>query len=279
MLALSSALLQCLNENQEPIPGATASGFVRREGTKLFLYTCWHVVAGFDPYGTQVPPSPPTRRHYLRVAVQHSKNHESGGTVIGGLQSHDIPLYERLDGKLIPLWQQDEAERPHVEINAIGLRVPFWHDAVKLEISDSVSLSSIQLVDNDRIFGAQGAGVVIGDKVLVAGYPYGFSPVGLEQPTPVVLTRFVAGVRIAGRHRQFLLESIGGAGMSGGPAYIEQGGNVLLVGLYTGLVYPDYLSANPEKATALGTVADLTFHFHGHLPFARPTYAGAFSGA
>jgi hypothetical protein len=274
MLSLSSTLLQCLDENRKSIPGATASGFIRREGTKLFLYTCWHVVAGFDPYAKQVPPIPPTRRHYLRVALQDSKSHESGGTLIGGLQSLDIPLYERQDGKLLPLWLQDEAERPHLEINAIGLRVPFWHDAVKLELPESVSVSSIQIVDNDRIFGAQGAAVIIGDKVFVAGYPYGFSPVGAEQPTPVVLTRFVAGTRIADRHRQFLLESIGGAGMSGGPAYIEQGGNILLVGLYTGLVYPDYLSPNPDTATALGTVADITFHLHGHLPFLRPTYAG-----
>jgi hypothetical protein len=93
----------------------------------------------------------------------------------------------------------------------------------------------------------------------------------MEQPTPIVLTRFVAATGIQERPRQFLLESIGSAGMSGGPAYLDTGSEVLLVGMYTGLIYPDHHSSRPEKATALGTITDITFHLHGRLPFYRPT--------
>jgi hypothetical protein len=271
MLTLSSVHLQCLDRDRQPIAGATASGFIRKEGTSLFLYTCWHVVTGFDPYSKTVPAEPPTRRSYLRLALQAAESTGPEATRIGGVQIHELPLFEQVDDQHLPLWLQDENETPHVELNALGYRVPFWHDAVKLKLPENFQISAIQLVDNQRMFGADGGMVFPGDKALVAGFPHGFSTVGLEQPTPVVLTRFVAGTAIAGRHRQFLLESIGSAGMSGGPVYIEAGSNVLLVGMYTGLIYPDYLHRNPEKATALGTVADLTFHFHGHLPFARPS--------
>lgn len=118
--------------------------------------------------------------------------------------------------------------------------------------------------------------IIPSDKMLVAGYPYGFSANGQSQPTPVVLKRFVAAVNVPDRRRQYLLESIGGAGMSGGPVFVEIGTDVLLVGLYTGLVYPDYLSPAPQLTTALGTVADISFHLHGHLNFLRPsTFARA----
>lgn len=170
---------------------------------------------------------------------------------------------------MLPQWLQDEQDIPHVELNTLGLRVPFWHDAVKLKLPSELQVADAQLTDNTRVLGSDM--IVPGDKMLVAGYPYGFSANGQSQPTPVVLTRFVAAVNVPDRRRQYLLESIGGAGMSGGPVYVERGTDVLLVGLYTGLVYPDYLSPAPQLTTALGTVADISFHLHGHLDFLRPS--------
>lgn len=274
MLTLSSVLLQCLNEQQRPIPGATASGFIRREGDRCFLYTCWHVVTGFDPYFSGVPQIPPTKRHHLRISLQDATT-AGDSTRIGGLQTFDLPLYENHSDNLVPNWLQDEADVPHLEINALGFRVPAWHDAVKLELPASLRISDIQLVDNNRIFGTTVNMVLPGDKVLVAGFPYGFSSDGMEQPTPVVLTRFVASTAVAGRNRQCLLESIGGAGMSGGPVYLEAGNDLLLLGVYTGLIYPDHLNQSPEKATALGTIVDLSLHFQGHLHFSKPRMPAA----
>lgn len=96
-----------------------------------------------------------------------------------------------------------------------------------------------------------------GDKVFVVGYPYGFSTVGSNQPTPVVLTRFIAANRLEGRHREILLESVGAPGMSGGPVFIQRGENIKLLGPYTGLIYPDYVIEQNEKTTALGTCVDM----------------------
>lgn len=270
-LLLSCVHIQSLNEDRHPISNATASGFIRAEGESLFLYTCWHVVTGWeDPYGKVAPREPPTRRHFLRVSLQGADLAGQGATVIGGLQTVDIPLYEHKHGTLLPTWLQDEKDVPHLEINALGLRRPFWHDAIKLQLPTSIKISNLQQIDNSRIFGSRGGLLQVGDKVLVAGFPHGFSTVGMGQPTPVVLTRFVAGTKIDGRHQQFLLESIGAAGMSGGPVYIEANDELWLIGIYTGLIYPDYLRTHPEKATALGTVANLQFELLGNLPFVRP---------
>ncbi len=271
-LGYSCVLLECLNDQKQLIPDATASGFLRKEGSEYFLYTCWHVVTAFDPNYVGVPKNLPTPRRYLRVHLQAVNSPSAGVTVVGGLQTLEIPLYDVQSRVSQPTWLQDEKEKPHLELNALGFRVPFWHDAVKIPLPTNLQISEFQYVDNDRIFGAKGAAMVFpGDKTIVVGYPYGFSSVGQSQPTPVALTRFVAGTAIADRKRQFLLESIGGAGMSGGPVYIDTGTEILLIGVYTGLIYPDYFRAQPDKTTALGTVADLTIHLLGHLPFVRPT--------
>ena len=101
---------------------------------------------------------------------------------------------------------------------------------------------------------------------MIVGYPYGFSLVGADQPMPVVLTRYIAGMRIADRRTELLLESFGAPGMSGGPVFIERDDDLLLLGLYTGLIYPDYGSQSKERVTALGTVSDMSICWQGQLP-------------
>jgi hypothetical protein len=59
MLTISCAFIECLDEEQKPLLNAAASGFIRSENGHCFLYTYWHVVAGFDPHDrrwTTVPP-------------------------------------------------------------------------------------------------------------------------------------------------------------------------------------------------------------------------------
>lgn len=267
---LVGVLLQCLNEEQNLLPGAFASGFIRREGEGLYLYTCWHVVSGFDPSDVKVGLTLPTRR-YLKVALQSADLRQEGVEVIGGLQTVIVPLYDTSTQPPRPRWFQDNRHIPHPDLNAIGIYVPFWHDVVKLELPPDLQVSKLQVINEAQIFQSL---VGPGDKCLVVGYPYGFSAFGPEQPTPVALTRFVASDRIAGRRQQLLLESIGAPGMSGGPVFIERGEDLFLLGLYTGSIYPDYAQNANEKVTALGTVADLSLVFKGYLPMvATPSEA------
>ncbi|SFC72298.1 hypothetical protein [Flavobacterium phragmitis] len=46
-------------------------------------------------------------------------------------------------------------------------------------------------------------------------------------------------------------------GMSGGPVFVERDHNLLLIGIYTGLLYPDHYINQNEKTTALGTICPL----------------------
>lgn len=249
--------LQALDERKQPIAGVVASGFIRRLDNQLYLYTCWHVVTGFDPYDIRVGFTLPNRR-YLAVALQAADQRSPGVQVIGGVQTFDLPLYDERTRPALPLWEQDNQHIPHAELNGVNIFVPFWHDVVRIKLPPHVSASEFQLIDEERLFQGNMALVSPGDKCLVVGYPYGFSAFGPGQPTPVALTRFVASDRVGGRHQQFLLEGIGAPGMSGGPVYIEREQDLLLVGVYTGSIYPDHALYKSEKVTALGTVANIS---------------------
>ena len=260
--------LQVLDAEQRPISGLVASGFIRRLQGSLFLYTCWHVVTGFDPNAVRVSSSLPIRRH-LAVALQAAEQRNPGMQVIGGLQELNVPLYDESVNPPMPLWEQDDQHIPNIELNAVNIFLPFWHDVVRIELPPELSLSSMQLVDEERLFQGNSPLVAPGDKCLIVGYPYGFSAFGPEQPTPVALTRFVASDRIGGRRQQFLLEGIGAPGMSGGPVFIERDQELLLLGVYTGSIYPDHVVHSYEKVTALGTVANISMLLWESLPFVR----------
>jgi hypothetical protein len=169
-LRFAAALLQCLREDGEPLPGAFASGFVRREANGLWLYTCWHVVTGFDPYDLRVGNQLPTRRH-LRVALQASEAHQPGVHVIGGLQSVVVPLYDAPAEVGRPRWLQDARHVPHPELNAVGIFVPFWHDLVKIKLPPEIRLSDIQIVDETLLLPDNAGSVALGEKCMVVGFP------------------------------------------------------------------------------------------------------------
>lgn len=248
-LPFKAVHIQCLDHEGMPIRGAFASGVIRREGGKHFLYTCWHVVTGFNMHdltiGNQLP-----NRSSLRITIQNSEDRQPGLTVVGGNQSLVVPLYESNCPPFKPLWFQDKQEVPQPDLNAIGLRVPFWHDAIKIPLPDDLSVSDMQVVDENRCFEYM---LNPGDKLFVVGFPYGYSALGMDQPTPIVLTRHVAATRVHGRQQEILLDSTGASCMSGGPVFIQAPGGVFLVGLYTGLVYPDHVIERNDRVTALGT--------------------------
>jgi hypothetical protein len=260
-LPFKAVLLQCLDETLQPLPKTTATGFIRRERNDLYLYTCWHVVTGYNKNDLKV--LRPPKRIFLQIQMQDAQSRSPGVTSIGGLQSVTVPLYDSVELPRKPLWLQDKRHIPHPDLNAINLYVPFWHDVVKICLPTTIRCSDLQITDN-AIFPGNTL-LVPGDKLYLVGFPYGFSAQGSEQPTPVVLTRYAASVNVTNRRREILLESAGAPGMSGGPVFVDRGEEISLFGLYTGLLYPDHVIEQNEMVTALGTCADLTFCLWGHL--------------
>jgi hypothetical protein len=266
--------LRCLDEGRKPLKHASASGFVRIEDGIPFLYTCWHVVTGYDRNDLRVKNALP-KRAFLEVFVQDDQPQADRTSVVAGLLSFTIPLYDESVRPKKPLWYQDRAHLPHPDLNAIGLCVPSWHDVVKIRLPTDVKVSELQLVSNPVL--ASNMMLTPGDKIYVVGFPYGFSTGGLGVPKPVVLTRFVTATAISNRRQEFLLDSGGAPGMSGGPVFVERDNDIALLGLYTGIIYPDHPAIQHNKdVTALGSCVNLSWCWRGSLPLVRePTEASS----
>ena len=265
-LPLKAVLIRCLNEEKKPT-GHGASGFIRQEGNNLYLYTCWHVVTGYDKNDLKVRNELPNRA-FLEIELKDAQKPQPGVETIGGIQSLVVPLYDPSLRPKKPLWHQDKRHIPHADLNAIGLFVPFWHDVVKIELPQSIRLAEMQVIPETDIFPSDSL-LLAGDKLYVVGYPYGYSAGGAHRPTPVVLTRFVAATEVHGRRREILLESIGAPAMSGGPVFVEREAGIYLLGLYTGLLFPDHVVKENNLVTALGTCSDLTLCFRNYLPLVK----------
>jgi hypothetical protein len=269
-LSFRSVQLRCLDAGRQPLKHASASGFVRVEDGVAFLYTCWHVVTGYDRNHLRVTNALP-KRAFLEVSVQGQQRTDASAAVAGVL-SFTIPLYDESAQPKRPLWYQDRAHLPHPDLNSIGLCVPSWHDAVKIPLSADVELPQLQLVSNPVL--ASNAALAPGDKIYVVGFPYGFGAGGPGLPAPVVLTRFVTATAVSGRPQEFLLDSGGAPGMSGGPVFVERGDDIALLGVYTGIVYPQPVLGRGERVTALGACANLSLCWRGSLPLvAEPSAA------
>lgn len=270
-LSFRAVQLRCLDEDSRPLKHASASGFIRVEDGVPFLYTCWHVVTGYDRNHLRVTNALP-KRAFLEVFVQAHQQHTDSTSVAERLRSFIIPLYDGSARPKKPLWYQDRAHLPHPDLNAIGLCVPSWHDAVKIPLPADVKVSELRLVSNPVL--PSNKMLTLGDKIYVVGFPYRFSTGGLGLSTPVVLTRFVAATAVSGRPREFLLDSGGAPGMSGGPVFVERQNDIALLGVYTGIIYPDPVIERHKKVVALGSCANLSLCWSGSLPLVRePTDA------
>jgi hypothetical protein len=62
---------------------------------------------------------------------------------------------------------------------------------------------------------------------------------------------------IEGRAREHLLDGPGAPGMSGGPVFADFDGELIHVGMYTGVIYPSRLLLPESKDTPLGTIYSL----------------------
>ncbi len=270
-LPFRAVRLRCLDDGGKPLKHASASGFVRIEDGVPFLYTCWHVVTGYDRNRLRVTNALP-KRAFLEVSVQDHQRLTDNAAVVGGPLSFTIPLYDESVWPKKPLWYQDRAHLPHPDLNSIGLRVPSWHDAVKIPLSTAVKVSQAQLVSNPVL--ASNTLLKPGDKIYIVGFPYGVGTAVLGSPTPVVLTRFVTAAAVSDRPRELLLDSGGAPGMSGGPVFVERASDIALLGVYTGIIYPDPVIERNAQVTALGACADLSLCWRGSLPLVRePTEA------
>ena len=194
-------------------------------------------------HNVQVGKKLPDRMH-LRVTLQDTDFSNPHIQIIGENQSVDIPLYEKIDHKTSlrfpckPCWYQDKQDIPQLDLNEIGIRVPYWHDAVKISLPNNLNVSDMQVIEDRHWFLE---GLSVGDRVLIVGFPYGYSPIGMKQPTSIVLTRYIAATQIEGRHKEILLDGMGAPGMSGDPVFVETTNGIFLAGIYTGMIYPDHV--------------------------------------
>jgi hypothetical protein len=263
-LQFKAVRIQPLDSNGKPIPHPDggvriASGFILREPGGLFLYTCWHVVTGGIDRNTRKLPRNWIRPTTLRVESQLVTPLAEGTEGIGGRQEILIALYNP-DGS--PRWAQDRQHIPDADLNGVGLRFPFWHDAVKLLVNEH-RVSGLQVVDAAPAL--TNHLLVPGDKVLIVGYPYGYSALGPNQPTPMVMTRFVAAMRTNKRRHELVLDGAAAPGMSGSPVFLEHDLQLYLVGLYTGALFPE---PSERFAAALGTFANMLLCWSHQSPLA-----------
>jgi hypothetical protein len=250
MLPHRAALLTIFDANGKQVK--VASGFLRLEGVKLFLYTCWHTVTGLDRNTRKLPPTGKWERpSMVRVTVQAYQSLRSGGALVGGSREVALNLYSP-EGK--PLWLQDRQYVPEHDLAGVSLRFPFLHDVVKLPFPDVETMPDALQTDDNAILPSMM--VLPGDTVVVVGYPHGYS--ALATPTPVAITAHVAAMFSKERHMEFLLDRAGAPGMSGGPVFIEQDAQLWPMGMYTGAIYPDRVVTGVPRVSTLGCCANLT---------------------
>lgn len=220
LLPFKAVLIQCLDEQQDPIPDATASGFLTVENGRYYLYTCWHVVTGLNPQ-TLNPSLTAINRRFLKVSVQAMRD-DGLVKAIGGLRTFTIPLYDSSNSKLRPVWKQHCYHIPNTELNALAIYVPI-KDVVRIEVQPTSPFWEHQLIKPSEFLPLKNSLLSCGEKVLVVGFPYGYSLRGVNFLTPIVLTRFIAGTSPLG-NTPTLLEGFGAPGMSGGPVFVERNG-------------------------------------------------------
>lgn len=250
LLCVKAVHIQCLDANKKPVNNTNASGFIVREKDQLFLYTCWHVVTGYDMHNLEVRDLP--NRRFLKVSFLQSET-SSGAQVIGWHEPFIIPLYDTHDD-FKPLWEQEKEDVPQSDLNRINIRVPRRHDAIKIQIPNDVSISRIHIIEENHL---RLAFPPLGEKLYVVGFPYGYSAFGIGSSIAILLTRFIATTGMENRGNEFLLDGPCAPGMSGSPVFVEQDNRIQLTGLYTGLIYPDHVIKRNEKTTALGTCCQL----------------------
>jgi hypothetical protein len=232
--------------------GATlsrATGFIVSENNANYLYTCWHVVTGINFLTLDVKHPPKATRlkvHYQQVAAR-----APGVTAIGGLSTLTLALYENKQGgePKLPCWEQEKGERPQPDLNAIGIKVPKFADVVRLSVELNADERKVICIPSASRYSNI---AVVPQRVIIAGYPYGYSTFGPEFPKPIFLTRHIAAAPLFDSVGLALVDAAASPGMSGAPVFVENQGNWQIAGIYTGLIYPDYAMLANQQLPGAG---------------------------
>jgi hypothetical protein len=263
--------LECLDVDKAPIPQATATGFVLPTGEAhhYLLFTCWHVVTGLDPFNIRINGRLPRRRH-IKISTFGRGSLGTGQTTVSGWHDLIVDLYRSTSPPLTPNWLQTPVHAPHVELNAIGISVPYAHDIVAIPFVDITGNVEVVQADwsptpHQLVMGE----TLPGERCFIVGFPYGFSTQE-GSPMPTVLSRTIASNSIPGKPCNFVLDGIAAPGMSGAPVLLDRDDTLTLLGAYRGSLYPDHDQRPPnlpsaDRVTDLGDAIDLTPILRGQI--------------
>jgi hypothetical protein len=252
VLGRKAVRLETFDENKRLL--GRASGFLVNESDGLFLYTCWHVVTGVD-FLKPAPMSRPKRRHSLKVYCQDVQQRQPGVRVIGGGRSVEVTLYDEL---VRPRWLQEMYAREQPDLQSIGIPVPQSYDVVRIPLElDALLRNAVTFQKEDIFTNFAHAGT----DAVILGYPHGYSAMNVASPEPVFLKRSIASNRTP-NVGVTLLDGGAAPGMSGGPVLVNHLDRWWLLGMYTGVIFPDHQHGpeGPEndRSAALG----LMVHMH-----------------
>lgn len=232
-----------------------ASGFIIEAEGKLFLYTCWHVVAGVD-FLNPFPVKPPVRRVTVALHLKSVETRTPAVTTIGGQRELIFDLY---DQNGVPKWTQEPHHQDCPDLEAIGLHVPKFIDVVKLPVElDQLTADVVAFSTSDVEANVLPSA---GTDVLVFGYPHGYSAMASLSVEPVFLKRSIAS-NMNSNSGTLLLDGSGAKGMSGAPVIVRKDGRWWLYGIYNGAIFPDGQHSpfppEPDRHAALGWIT----HFY-----------------
>lgn len=250
-VALKSVRLETLDEHGSVL--TRASGFLLKETDGLFLYTCWHVVTGVDFLQPDLL-KPPIRRSALKIYCQAVEARQPGIQSIGGTYSVTLPLY---DSSGQSRWIQEPNERTHADLAAIGIKIPKFFDVVRISLElDPLVQNVVEFLKEDILTNFPDAGT----DIVIVGYPYGYSAMDIATPEPVFIKRSIASSRTS-NSGSTLLDGAAAPGMSGAPIVVRLEERWWLLGMYTGVIFPDYQhkiqDSEIDRRAALGVMAPI----------------------
>ncbi len=216
-----------------------ASGFFIHRGEECRLCTCWHVVTGLDFFQPSVTASywPPHRR---KLRIEFNGN-PAPTSVPPGLHQ-TLSLYDDSSGSFRPMWRQEQQQRPHKDLDEVGIKIPRSCDVVSMSVSIAPEVLAGLSTSIEEV---EFRSPVIGSRVIIVGFPYGYTIGVATLNLPIALTRFTASYEIPRSPESllagaYLLDGKAAPAMSGAPVFMDLGNfNMKLIGIYTGCIFPD----------------------------------------
>ncbi|EIA0836528.1 TPA: hypothetical protein N2685_004770 [Vibrio parahaemolyticus] len=271
MLKHKSVKIDIVTKGNESYP---ATGFLVKDNSKVFLYTCWHVVGASGLYELRYN-SKAELRTSLKVTCS-GINLNRHSVLLDGKYIFDVPLY---NGDT-PLWRQDIAAQDNMNFWGKNFKAPLLHDCISFDVSELIDEKNINpyvFIDKSDFYPATFVNFKVGMDTHIVGYPFGYSANDVN-PVPVVLKRSIAAKEAEGAPLDFLLDGDCAPGMSGSPIFIITDDKPRLVGIYTGCRFTfrpgkvDQMVETRQHDTSLGVGCLLSQHFmqprfYGHVKY------------